>query len=321
MTMIKALSIRQPYASLIIAGLKARETRDWATLYSGEVVIHAAKAWGRDEQADLRALMRFDQVRELFAPYLENGGKPPLGAALGVVTLTRCDRAEDIRAGLPELERAAGGYGDGRFAFLMENIRLFEHPIPMRGQLGMFDVVMPNVPLVARRTGAPPISAPKPAPAPRPKIDLDTPITLCWQDIHARNPYLHLLSGKRPPPDVIDLDWVRLVNRVFAWTNAVHEIELARQVHADAKAEWISTGKEFKHHLSTLRTREMRETADGSETSIALASQIARYEYDLKEHRKKKWNTTADARIAAALDRFSEVERDLRMLLEKESAR
>jgi len=137
---IKGLSIRQPYATMIAARLKARETRDWATSHRGIVVIHAAKAWGREERDDLEHMMDFEPVQALFEPMLANGGKPPLGVLLCRAQLVRCERAEDIRDRLSPLERAAGGYADGRFAFLMEDVRPLPKPIPLKGQLGFFDV-------------------------------------------------------------------------------------------------------------------------------------------------------------------------------------
>ncbi|MCB2188832.1 MAG: ASCH domain-containing protein [Deltaproteobacteria bacterium] len=39
---MKCLSIRQPWASLIVAGMKDVENRSWATKYRGPVLIHAA---------------------------------------------------------------------------------------------------------------------------------------------------------------------------------------------------------------------------------------------------------------------------------------
>ncbi len=46
---IKALTIWQPYASLIAAGLKQYETRSWSTRYRGLLAIHAAKRWIGEE--------------------------------------------------------------------------------------------------------------------------------------------------------------------------------------------------------------------------------------------------------------------------------
>lgn len=40
---IKAITLRQPWATLVALGLKHYETRDWGTNYRGRVLIHAAK--------------------------------------------------------------------------------------------------------------------------------------------------------------------------------------------------------------------------------------------------------------------------------------
>jgi hypothetical protein len=44
---LKALTIRQPWASLIIAGIKDVENRTWSTGYRGELVIHAGRSVDR----------------------------------------------------------------------------------------------------------------------------------------------------------------------------------------------------------------------------------------------------------------------------------
>jgi hypothetical protein len=45
---MKALSIRQPWAYLIITGDKDIENRTWATAYRGPVLIHAGKTMDYD---------------------------------------------------------------------------------------------------------------------------------------------------------------------------------------------------------------------------------------------------------------------------------
>lgn len=45
---IKALTVWQPWASLIAHGVKVFETRSWATKWRGPLAIHAAGRWGRD---------------------------------------------------------------------------------------------------------------------------------------------------------------------------------------------------------------------------------------------------------------------------------
>ena len=44
---MKILSIRQPYAWLIIRGIKPIENRTWTTWYRGPVLIHASRQWAR----------------------------------------------------------------------------------------------------------------------------------------------------------------------------------------------------------------------------------------------------------------------------------
>ena len=44
---MKALSIRQPWASLIVAGIKDIENRSWVTNYRGKLLIHAAQKFDK----------------------------------------------------------------------------------------------------------------------------------------------------------------------------------------------------------------------------------------------------------------------------------
>ena len=44
---MRALTIRQPWASLIAAGVKTIETRSWSTKYRGPLAIHAGKQWAK----------------------------------------------------------------------------------------------------------------------------------------------------------------------------------------------------------------------------------------------------------------------------------
>lgn len=147
---IKALSIRQPYPMLILDGLKRYETRDWGTNHRGDILIHAGKSWGTDEKEDLRRIARNAPVRERYGHYLsDKGNQPPLGVAVGIACLSNCIQSDaQFRAGLSELEQSVGGYANGRFAWELTNIRPFAEPIPMKGQLGLFDVPLSALPEV-----------------------------------------------------------------------------------------------------------------------------------------------------------------------------
>lgn len=40
---MKAITLHQPWASLVVVGAKTVETRSWATSYRGPLVVHAGK--------------------------------------------------------------------------------------------------------------------------------------------------------------------------------------------------------------------------------------------------------------------------------------
>ena len=52
---MKAITIKQPFASLIAAGLKEYEFRTWKTNYRGELLIHAGKS------IDSKAMKKFEK--------------------------------------------------------------------------------------------------------------------------------------------------------------------------------------------------------------------------------------------------------------------
>ena len=56
---MKVLTIRQPWASLIIHGYKKFEFRSWQTKYRGDLLIHAGK--GIDKEAMKRLENIFQQ--------------------------------------------------------------------------------------------------------------------------------------------------------------------------------------------------------------------------------------------------------------------
>lgn len=126
---MKVLSLWQPHATLMALQLKKIETRHWQLDFRGPVIIHAAK---RNETYFLS--------RSEFAPLRRMA--LPLGAALAIGELINIHRVERIRDTLSHNERAYGDYGDGRYGWVFENVRVFPTPIPMKGQQGLFDFDM-----------------------------------------------------------------------------------------------------------------------------------------------------------------------------------
>lgn len=123
---MKALSITEPYASLIRDGVKTIETRSWYTAYRGPLLIHASatripKAWREDQ----RLMQHVHNVQR--------------GYLLCKAELVDCVRMTDeFIASLPEAERETGFYSIGRYAWLLRNVEPIE-PIPAKGRLGIWE--------------------------------------------------------------------------------------------------------------------------------------------------------------------------------------
>lgn len=148
---MRAITLRQPWASLFVAGAKLIETRSWSTPYRGPLVVHAsakikpdeiALCWSQPFASELTRL-GFDATADL-----------PVAAALGIVEIVDClpmvagrlvgDSDEfpiDDPRGLTENERAFGHYAPGRFAWITSPTRtVFAKPIPARGMLGLWEL-------------------------------------------------------------------------------------------------------------------------------------------------------------------------------------
>lgn len=82
---MKALTVKQPWASLIASGIKDIENRSWKTNYRGRIYIHASAPKKFNVQ------MNDDQAK-LAIPVLKTafGGTMPFGAIIGEVDIVDC---------------------------------------------------------------------------------------------------------------------------------------------------------------------------------------------------------------------------------------
>ena len=89
--MPKVLSIRQPWASMIVRGLKRFEIRTWSTPYRGQLLIHASSATPTRAFAD-EAFEEYPELGELMAKIgigsLDDLRALPRSAIVGAVMLT-----------------------------------------------------------------------------------------------------------------------------------------------------------------------------------------------------------------------------------------
>lgn len=149
---IKALSLWQPWASLVALGAKRIETRHWPTHYRGPLAIHAAKRWTSDERV-LCCEEPFHSVlttAKLSSYPVSDETMLPLGAIVAVGRLVACERMTPALIDLvPEPERSFGHYAPGRWMWMLEGVEQLAEPVLFRGHQGLFDVSLPDHPSIA----------------------------------------------------------------------------------------------------------------------------------------------------------------------------
>lgn len=124
---MKVLTIRQPWASLIMTGYKRFEFRSWKTNYKGDLLIHAGKTVDKEAAERLKKYL----PEEL-----------PLGQILGKVTVVdcvKCDENLKEKCLKENKDVYAKSSFEERFAIQLENIKVFEKPIEVKGKLGLWN--------------------------------------------------------------------------------------------------------------------------------------------------------------------------------------
>lgn len=154
---MKALTLTQPWATLIACGAKRIETRSWGTDFHGRIAIHAAKGLGpvggRRGFQEQCAEPPFESV---LTKHLEDCGAMksaykaahsiPLGAIVATATLKdvkRIDmklRAWVLSQTVTPFEINFGDYTSGRYAWFLEDVEPFPEPIYCNGKLSLWDV-------------------------------------------------------------------------------------------------------------------------------------------------------------------------------------
>lgn len=156
---MKALSLTQPWATLIAIGAKRIETRSWSTRHRGDIAIHAAKGLGPvggqrglKEQCGVEPFCSVlnAAIKRHGAQYWQGEGVlkrhaehpfMPLGAIVAVAHLNAVHETSLLLSHeLEGHEKAFGNYEPGRFGWLLTNVRALPEPIPCRGALSLWSV-------------------------------------------------------------------------------------------------------------------------------------------------------------------------------------
>lgn len=121
---MKALTICQPYAEMIVRGQKVIENRTWPTRHRGLMYIHAGKsrAWLSDNFVS---------------------GSMPFGAVVAIADLYECVKYENLP---PHLVGDLHAYGP--YCWLLRSVMPIG-PWPYRGAQGLFDISQTDLEAVA----------------------------------------------------------------------------------------------------------------------------------------------------------------------------
>lgn len=123
---MKCLSLKQPYADLLVSGMKTIELRTWNTKFRGEFLVHASKKVDKD--ACLRLRIDHDSL--------------VMGSIVGKAIIYDVKFYENRNLFLKDRNKHFAGteYSDHKYGFLVKNARRFKKPIMIAGKLGFFNV-------------------------------------------------------------------------------------------------------------------------------------------------------------------------------------
>lgn len=127
---MKVLTIKEPFAALIVNKVKRIETRSWKTKYRGEIYIHAGVA-----KIDKKVSAR-PGLKELYKNLDLKYGYIICKARL--VDCVYMDEKFMSEIKKNKTEYICGHYEIGRYAWILDDVEIIE-PIKAKGQLGIWN--------------------------------------------------------------------------------------------------------------------------------------------------------------------------------------
>ena len=134
---MKALSIRQPWASLIIHGFKDIENRPWRTKFRGKFLIHAALKQDMEMKRNLDLYLHGigepgsflnpenRRIQEMADAWPDIALKMCVGGIVGEAEIVDC------------VTESSSPWFQGKFGFVLKNARPLPFQ-PCKGRLGFF---------------------------------------------------------------------------------------------------------------------------------------------------------------------------------------
>lgn len=126
---MKCLSVSQPFADLIVSGKKTIELRNWNTGFRGEFLIHAPLKIRIEDCKRLKITKKFIT-----------------GAIVGKATIYDVKKYNSVNEikNDKKFHFASKDFQNKKYGFMLKNAKQFRIPIPYKGRLGFFDVVLPK---------------------------------------------------------------------------------------------------------------------------------------------------------------------------------
>lgn len=133
---LKAISLYEPWATLIGLGLKSYETRSWQTVYRGPLVICAAQR-----------LLPLVQIINILYKTGHSVNDLNFGRAICVVDLIEIYRTSEIVHLMSSQERLLGDWTDGRFAWKFDNLRQLKRFPLVKQRQRLFEIPKDSIQL------------------------------------------------------------------------------------------------------------------------------------------------------------------------------
>ncbi len=119
---MRALSLKQPFAELILQGKKTIELRKWNTKYRGDILIHSTLL----PDADSMKKFGFESL--------------PCGFILGKVRIVDVKKYNNEKEHEADKDKHLADSFWGNYGFVLKDVIRFTKPVPAKGSLGFWEV-------------------------------------------------------------------------------------------------------------------------------------------------------------------------------------
>jgi hypothetical protein len=117
---MKALSLKQPFAELVVSGRKTIELRNWNSKFRGKFLVHASKV------PDSKAMKKF------------GFDKLPIGVIIGEAELIEIKKYENDSQHKKDRNKHLANSSWGKYGFVLKNVKRI-NPLEVKGKLGFWE--------------------------------------------------------------------------------------------------------------------------------------------------------------------------------------